>query len=233
VNLATYSARFYEGRYAAGVLAGRMSKTGVFGYVAAFPIPEVLQGINAFTLGARSVNPKAVTKVVWTSSWFDPGKERAAADTLIAGGADVITHHTDSTAVAQAGEEKGVFSIAYNSDQSKYGPKTCLTAITHDWSAYYIRRVKAVLDGSWKSIDTWGGVKEGMTKLAPFNAAVPDAVRKEVEGVMAAIAAGTRKPFAGPIADQEGKAKIAAGQGMADKDIAEMKWFVDGVQGKI
>ncbi len=233
VNLATYSARFYEGRYAAGVLAGRMSKTGIFGYVAAFPIPEVLQGINAFTLGARSVNPKAVTKVVWTSSWFDPGKERAAADTLIAGGADVITHHTDSTAVAQAAEEKGVFSIGYNSDQSKYGPKTCLTAITHDWSAYYIRRVKAVLDGSWKSIDTWGGVKEGMTKLAPYNAAVSDAVRKEVDGVMAAIAAGTRKPFGGPIADQEGKVKIPAGQTMADKDIAEMKWFVDGVQGKI
>ncbi len=233
VNLATYSARFYEGRYAAGVLAGRMSKSGIFGYVAAFPIPEVLQGINAFTLGARSVNPKATTKVVWTSSWFDPGKERAAADTLIAGGADVVTHHTDSTAVAQAAEEKGVFSIAYNSDQSKYGPKTCLSAITHDWSAYYIRRVKAVLDGSWKSIDTWGGVKEGMTKLAPFNAAVPEAVRKEVAGVMAAIGAGTRKPFAGPLADQDGKIKVPAGQAMADKDIAEMKWFVDGVQGKI
>lgn len=233
VNLATYSARFYEGRYAAGVLAARMSKTGVFGYVAAFPIPEVLQGINAFTLGARSVNPKATTKVVWTSSWFDPGKERAAADTLIAGGADVITHHTDSTSVAQAAEEKGVFSIAYNSDQSKYGPKTCLTAVTHNWNDYYIGRVKAAIGGTWKSIDTWGGVKEGMTKLAPYNAAVPEAVRKEVDGVMAAIGAGTRKPFAGPIADQDGKAKVAAGQAMADKDIAEMKWFVDGVQGKI
>ena len=233
VNLATYSARFYEGRYAAGVLAARMSKTGVFGYVAAFPIPEVLQGINAFTLGARSINPKAATKVVWTSSWFDPGKERAAADTLIAGGADVITHHTDSTSVAQAAEEKGVFSIAYNSDQSKYGPKTCLTAVTHNWNDYYIARVKAALGGTWKSIDTWGGVKEGMTKLAPYNAAVPDAVRKEVDAVMAAIGAGTRKPFAGPIADQDGKAKVAAGQAMADKDIAEMKWFVAGVQGKI
>ena len=232
-NLATYSARFYEGRYAAGVLAGRMSKTGVFGYVAAFPIPEVLQGINAFTLGARSVNPKATTKVVWTSSWFDPGKERAAADTLIAGGADVVTHHTDSTAVAQAAEEKGAFSIGYNSDESKYGPKTSLTAVTHYWNDYYIGRAKAVIAGTWTSTDTWGGVKEGMTRLAPYNAAVPEAVRKEVDAVLAGIAAGTVKPFGGPISDQDGKPRVAAGQAMADKDILAMKWFVAGVQGKI
>ena len=232
-NMATYSARFYEGRYAAGVLAGRMSKTGIFGYIAAFPIPEVLQGINAFTLGARSVNPRATTKVVWTSSWFDPGKERAAADALIAGGADVVTHHTDSTAIAQAAEEKGVFSIAYNSDQSKYGPKTCLTAVTHSWNDYYVGRVKAVLAGTWKSGDVLGGVKEGMTRLAPFNAAVPEVARTQVEVTMAAIGAGTIKPFAGPIADQDGKPRVAAGHAMADKDIAEMKWFVNGVQGKI
>jgi simple sugar transport system substrate-binding protein len=232
-NLATYSARFYEGRYAAGVLAGRMSKTGVFGYVAAFPIPEVLQGINAFTLGARSVNPKATTKVVWTSSWFDPGKERAAADTLIAGGADVVTHHTDSTAVAQAAEEKGAFSIGYNSDQSKYGPKTCLTAVTHIWSEYYIARAQAAIAGTWKSGDVWGGVKQGMIRLAPYNAAVPDAVRKQVDDVLAGIAAGTVVPFAGAIKDQDGKPRVAAGAALADKDILEMKWFVEGVQGKI
>lgn len=232
-NLATYSARFYQGRYAAGVLAGRISKSGVFGYVAAFPIPEVLQGINAFTLGARSVNPKATTRVVWTSSWFDPGKERAAADTLIAGGADVVTHHTDSTAVAQAAEEKGVYSIGYNSDQHKYGPKTSLTACTHVWNDYYIGRAKAVLAGTWTSTDTWGGVKEGMEKLAPYNAVVPDSVRKEVDAVMAGIGAGTVNPFAGPIRDQDGKPRVAAGQAMADKDILEMKWFAEGVQGKI
>ena len=232
-NLATYSARFYEGRYATGVLAGRMSKSGIIGYVAAFPIPEVLQGINAFTLGARSVNPKAQVKVVWTSSWFDPGKERAAADTLIAGGADIITQHTDSTAIAQAGEEKGVFTIAYNSDQSKYGPKTCLTAVTHNWADYYVGRVKAAIAGSWKSGDVWGGVKEGMTKLAPYAAAVPEAVRKETDAKITAIAAGTFKPFQGPINDQSGKAKVAAGQALTDKDILEMKWFVEGVQGNI
>jgi len=232
-NLATYSARFYEGRYATGIVAGRMSKSGIIGYVAAFPIPEVVQGINAFTLAARSVNPKAVVKVVWTSSWFDPGKERAAADTLIAGGADLITQHTDSTAIAQAGEEKGVFTIAYNSDESKYGPKTCLTAVTHNWADYYIGRVKAAIDGSWKAGDVWGGFKAGMTKLAPYGAAVPEAVRKETDAAIAAIASGAHVPFQGPINDQSGKVKVAAGKALKDDEILMMKWFVQGVQGTI
>ncbi|MCW3473585.1 BMP family ABC transporter substrate-binding protein [Limobrevibacterium gyesilva] len=232
-NVATYSARFYEGRYVAGMIAARMSKTGIMGDVAAFPIPEVVQGINAFTLGARSVNPKAQVKVVWTSSWFDPGKERAAADVLIAQGADVITHHTDSTAIAQVGEEKGVFTVAYNSDMAKYGPKTCLTAVTHVWGDYYVGRVKAAMAGTWTSGDTWGGFKDGMVKLAPYNAAVPDAVRQEAAAKIAQIADGSLKPFQGPIMDQSGKPKVAAGAAMSDKEIAEMKWFVEGVQGKI
>ena len=232
-NLATYSARFYEGRYVAGVIAGRMSKSGIVGYVAAFPIPEVVQGINAFLLGARSVNPKAQVKVVWTSSWFDPGKERAAADTLIAQGADFLTQHTDSTAVVQAGEEKGVMTIGYNSDMAKYGPKTCLTAVTMDWSGYYIGRVKAALASTWKSEDTWGGFKEGMIKMAPYNAIVPAEVKAEADAKIAAISAGTLKPFGGPIHDQAGKKVVAAGASMSDKDILEMKWFADGVQGKL
>jgi basic membrane protein A and related proteins len=232
-NLATYSARFYEGRYVAGVIAGRMSKSGIVGYVAAFPIPEVVQGINAFLIGARSVNPKAQVKVVWTSSWFDPGKERAAADTLIAQGADFLTQHTDSTAVVQAGEEKGVFTIGYNSDMSKYGPKTCLTAVTMDWGGYYIGRVKAVLAGTWKSEDTWGGFKEGMIKMAPYNAAMPTEVKSEADAKIAAITAGSLKPFGGPIKDQAGKIIVAAGTSMSDSDILGMKWFADGVQGKL
>jgi basic membrane protein A and related proteins len=232
-NVATYSARFYEGRYACGVIAGRMSKSGVSGYVAAFPIPEVIQGINAFLLGARSVNPNFVVKVVWTSSWFDPGKERAAADTLISQGADIITHHTDSTAIAQAGEEKGVPTIGYNSDLSKYGPKTCLTSVTDVWGDYYVGRVKAAIAGTWKSGDMWGGFGDGMLKLAPYSAAVPDAVRKETDARIADISTGTRKPFAGPISDQSGKVRIPAGSTLADRDILEMKWFAEGVQGNI
>jgi len=232
-NLATYSARFYEGRYATGIIAGAMSKSGVVGYVAAFPIPEVLQGINAFTLAARSVNPKLVVKVVWTSAWFDPGKERAAADTLIAGGADIVTHHTDSTAVTQAGEEKGVFTIGYNSDMGKFGPKTSLTAVTHQWGDYYTGRVKAAIAGTWTAGDTWGGFKAGMTKLAVYGQAVPDPVRQQTDAAIAGIAAGTLKPFSGPIADQDGKPKLAAGKSLADADILGMNWFVQGVQGKI
>ncbi len=232
-NLGTYSARFYEARYLSGIVAGRMSKSGVIGYVAAFPIPEVLQGINATLLGARSVNPNATIKVVFVSTWFDPGKERAAADTLISQGADVIDHHTDSTAVAQAGEEKGVYTIAYNSDQSKYGPKTCLTAVTHVWDKFYIKNVSSVLDGTWKSADVWGGVNAGMVALAPLNPVIPGSVRDEVAAATAKIGSGELKPFSGPIKDQSGAVKVAAGTSMTDADILKMDWFAEGVQGKL
>ena len=232
-NLSTYSARFYEGRYLAGIVAGRMSKSGIIGYVAAFPIPEVVQGINALLLGAQSVNPAAQVKVIWTSSWFDPGKERAAADTLISQGADFVANHTDSPAVVQAAEEKGVLSVGYNSDMAKYGPKTCMTSVVITWNAYYIAAARMVIDGKFKSADTWGGVKDGMIGMAPFNSAVPAAVQAEVKAKAAAIAAGTLKPFAGPLKDQAGKAKLAAGASLSDKAIGEMNWFAAGVQGKL
>ncbi len=232
-NVSTYSIRFYEGRYVAGILAGRMSKSGILGYVGAFPIPEVIQGVNAMLLGARSVNPKAEIKVVWTSSWFDPGKERAAADTMIAQGADVVTHHTDSTAVVQAGEEKGVWAIGYDSDMRKYAPKWQLTAVTFDWTSYYTGAVKKGMDGTWVSDDFWGGFYDNMIVLAPLNEAVPASVAAEVKTATDAIAAGTLKPFTGPVKDQSGATKIAAGQTLPEKDVEEMKWFVEGVQGKI
>jgi len=232
-NMGTYSARFYEGRYLAGMLAGHMSKSGVAGYVAAFPIPEVVQGINAFILGAQSVNPKMTVKVVWTSSWFDPGKERAAADTLIAQGADFMTHHTDSTAVVQAGEEKGIYTVGYNSNMAKYGPKTCLTAVTMVWDGYYTDTAKAALDGTWKPTDVWGGIKDGMIAMAPYNSAVPSAVLQDVAAKQAQIATGTLKPFTGPVKDQNGKTQIAANTSLSDKEILEMHWFADGVQGKL
>lgn len=232
-NLATYSARFYEGRYLSGIVAGGMSKTGVIGYVAAFPIPEVVMGINATLLGARTVNPNATIKVVFISSWFDPGKERAAADTLISQGADLVTHHTDSTAVAQAGEEKGVYTISYNSDMAKYGPKTVLTGVTHVWDRYYIDRVNAVLNGTWKPVDTWGGVGQGMIALAPLNAAVPADLRAKLDAATAKIADGSLKPFSGMIKDQGGATKVAAGASMSDQDIEGMSWFAEGVQGTL
>ena len=232
-NVSTYSGRFYEGRYLTGLIAGRMTKSNVIGYVAAFPIPEVVQGINAVTLAARSVNPKVEVKVVFVSSWFDPGKERAAADTLISQGADVVMHHTDSTAVVQAGEEKGVWSFGYDSDMAKFGPKSQLTAVTMVWDQYYIDKTKAAMAGTWKSDDTWGGLKSGMVKLAPLNAAIPDAVKAEVADVQGKIESGATMPFAGPVKDQSGAEKIAAGKSLSDGDILGMNWFVEGVQGKL
>lgn len=230
-NVATYSARFYEGRTLSGLIAGHMTRSKVLGFVAAFPIPEVLQGINAFTLAARSVSPDVQVKVVYTSSWFDPGKERAAADTLIAQGADVLTHHTDSTAVVQAGEEKGVPTIGYNSDLSRFGPKTCVTSIMMEWEAYYLGRARAALDGTWSATDTWGGMAVGMIRMASLGASVPAAARAALEARQAEIVAG--KPvFAGPIKDQAGQTRVAAGAALDDKDILSMNWFVEGVQGK-
>ena len=232
-NVSTYSARFYEGRYLTGLIAGRLTKSNVIGYVAAFPIPEVVQGINAVTIAARSVNPNVTVKVVFVSTWFDPGKERAAADTLISQGADVVMHHTDSSAIVQGAEEKGVWSFGYDSDMLKFGPKTNLTSVTMDWDQYYIAETKAAIAGSWKSGDTWGGLKSGMVKLGPLNAAVPDPVKAEVAAAQAKIEAGTLLPFAGPLKDQTGAVKVAAGSALSDGDILGLNWFVEGVQGKL
>jgi simple sugar transport system substrate-binding protein len=232
-NVGTYSARFYEGRYLTGMVAGKMTKSNTLGYVAAFPIPEVVQGIDAFTLGARAVNAKVQVKVIWTSSWYDPGKEREAADALVSQGADVLTHHTDSTAVVQAAEEKHIYAVAYHSDMSKYGPHAELTAATHHWGQYYIREAKAVLDGKWQSGDVWGGIKDGMVGLAPFNSVVPKEVVALVEAKKADIAAGKFHPFQGPIKDNDGNIKVPAGQSMSDKEILALNWYVEGIQGKL
>jgi basic membrane protein A and related proteins len=232
-NVGIYNARFYEGRYLAGIVAGKMTKKNVAGYVGAFPIPEVLQGINAFMRGMKSVNPAAEMKVVWVNSWFDPGKEREAAVTLIAQGADVVTHHTDSTAVVQAAEEKGVWAVGYHSDMSKYGPKAHLTAATHLWGDIYTKAAQDVLAGKWKPMNVWGGIKDNMVKLAPINAAVPAEVKEQVAKVEKEIVAGKFHPFAGPIKDNEGKERVAAGKAMADDAMQKMDFYVEGVQGKL
>jgi simple sugar transport system substrate-binding protein len=232
-NLGIYNARFYEGRYLTGVVAGKMTKSNILGYVAAFPIPEVLQGINAFTRGARSVNPKAEVRVIWTSSWYDPGKERDAATTLISQNADVLTHHTDSTAVVQTAEEKGKYAIGYHSDMSKYGPKAHLTATTHHWGEYYTKAVSDVAAGTWKPSSIWGGMKDGMIKLAPLNAAVPADVKTQVAALEADIKSGKLHPFAGPVKDQDGKDRQAAGSNMSDEAMGKMDFYVEGVAGKL
>jgi simple sugar transport system substrate-binding protein len=232
-NVGTYNVRFYEGRYLAGMVAGAMSKSNIAGYVAAFPIPEVLMGINAFTLGMQSVNPAAQTKVIWTNSWYDPGREREAADVLVTQGADVLTHHTDSTAVVQAADEKGVYAVGYHSDMSKYGPRAHLTAVTHHWGDFYTQVTRDVIDGTWQSGDTWGGIKAGMVSLAPINPVVPADVVARVREKQEAIKSDNFHPFQGPIRDQDGKLRIAAGTRISDADLQKMDWYVQGVQGKL
>ena len=232
-NVGTYVARFYEGRYLSGIVAGKMTKSNVAGYIAAFPIPEVLRGINAFTLGMRSVNPKAEVKVIWTNSWFDPGREREAADVLITQGSDVVTHHTDSTAAVQAAEEKGVYAIGYHSDMSRYGPTAHLTAVTHHWGEFYTERAREVMNGSWSSQNVWGGIPEGMIGLAPLNAAVPADVATLVSETETAIRTGEFHPFTGPIKNQVGEEIVAAGVTMTDDELQKMEWYVEGVQGKL
>jgi basic membrane protein A len=232
-NVGTYNVRFYEGRYAAGVLAGRMTRTNTLGYVGAFPIPEVLQGINAFTLGARSVNPKAQVRVIWVSSWYDPGKERDAANALIGQGADIVTHHTDSTAVVAAAEEKGKMAIAYHSDMSRFGPKAQLAAVTHHWGEYYTKTAGSVLDGTWKPDSIWGGMKEGMIKIEAFNESVPKDIVDEVNARAAAIKAGEFHPFTGPIASNDGKEIATKGVVLTDGQLGKMDFYVQGVVGKV
>jgi len=178
-NVAASNARYYEGRYLAGVAAGRMTQTNVAGYVAGFPIPEVLQGINAFTLGMRSVNPKATVKVVWLNAWFDPPREREAAMSLFNQDVDVIAFHTGSTAVMVAAQERGKLAVAYHSDMRKVGPDGQIVAVTHQWGEYYTRRVKAVMDGSWQSGSVWGGVKDGMIRVGDFGPKVQKRKSKE------------------------------------------------------
>jgi basic membrane protein A and related proteins len=232
-NVAAANARYYEGRYLAGIAAGRMTKTHLAGYVAGMPIPEVLQGINAFTLGMRSVDPKARVKVLWLDTWFDPGKERDAAMALMDQGADVLSFHTASTAVMAAAQERGKLAIAYHSDMRKVAPDAQLLAVTHQWGDYYKRRTQAVLDGTWKPTNTWGGVKEGMIRVGWFGPKVPKAVQDEVLARQKDIASGRLRPFAGPIADNEGHVVIARGQVLTDPQILAMNYLVSGVQGKV
>lgn len=232
-NVGTYFDRIYEARYLTGVVAGYMSKSNVLGYIGAFPIPEVVRGINAFTLGARSVNPDIKVKVVWVNTWFDPAKEREAANSLIDQKADVITFHTDSPAAVQAAENAGIYAVAYHSDMSAYGPTAQLTAAIHNWHGFYEKQVKAVMDGTWKSGDVWEGLASGMTKIAPLNKAVPKKVADEVKALSDKIVAGTFHPFTGPIKDQSGKLILKAGEVMQDGALLGMDYYVEGVDGKL
>jgi len=231
-NVNTYNARYYEARYLAGLLAGKTSRSGVAGYVAGFPVPEVIQGINAFALGMRAANPQASVKVLWIDTWFDPARERDAAATLVNQGADVLTNHSGSTAVAQLAEERGVGLVAYQSDMRGIAPRAQLTAITHEWGGYYTRVALEMLAGTWHVQPVWGGMKDGFVKLAPLAARVPADVAALVREREADIVGGRFHPFSGRIVDRQGRVRLQGGV-MADGQIQTMNWFVDGVVGSL
>jgi basic membrane protein A and related proteins len=232
-NVATYSARFYEGRYIQGQIAAKMTKSNIIGYIVSFPIPEVISGINATMLGAQSVNPNVKFKIIWVNSWFDPGKEADAAKTLIDQGADILTQHTDSPAAMQIAEQRGIHAFGQSSDMIKFGPKAQLTADTDYWGNYYIERAKLVLDGKWTSTDTWDGLDKGMVVMSPYTN-MPDDVKAMAAKTEAAIKSGALHPFKCPITAQDGTTvECKGGTRLADGQILGMDFYVKGVDDKV
>ncbi|MES0030884.1 BMP family ABC transporter substrate-binding protein [Mesorhizobium sp. M0040] len=230
-NLGIYNARFYEGRYVLGQIAAKQSKSGVAGYIVSFPIPEVVMGINSFMLGAQSINPNFKAKIVWVNSWFDPGKEADAAKALFDQGADIIVQHTDSTAALQVAEERKLHGFGQSSDMIKFAPHAQLTSLTDEWGPYYISRVQAALDGTWKPDNVWLGIKDGAVKLAPFTN-MPDDVKAMAEATTKRIADGWN-PFTGPIAKQDGTPWLKEGEVADDATLLGMNFYVKGVDDKL
>jgi len=232
-NSGSYFARPYQARYLTGYVAGSKTKSNVLGYVASFPIPEVIRGINAFTKGAMEANPDITVKVVWASTWYDPAKELEAAEALILQGADVLTQHTDSPAVVKAAQSKGVYAIGYHSDMSAFGEDAHLTAAVHNWGSFYVNKAQAVIDGTWKSEDLWYGIEKGVTDISPFNNEVPKSVQKAVLDKKAAIADGSLKVFDGPVYNQAGELIVAEGETMSDGELKGFDWYVKGIEGQL
>ena len=218
--------------FRSGQIAAKMSKTGTAGYILTVPIPEVVAGINAFMLGAQSVNPDFKVKTVWIFDWYNPGKEADAAKVLFSQGADIIVQHTDSAAPLQVAEEQGKHGFGQASDMIKFAPKAQYTAIVDNWRPYYVRRVKDVLDGTWKSQSSWDGMAEGTVSLAPFTN-LPDDVVKMATETSDAIKSGKLHPFTGPITKQDGTVVGEAGKPLADGDILGMNWYVKGIDDQL
>jgi simple sugar transport system substrate-binding protein len=232
-NLRVYEGRFYEDAYLAGVIAGKMTKSNILGFVGSFPIPEVLRNINAYTLGAQSVNPKIRTKVVWVNTWFDPPKESEAAQSLINQKADVLLQNTDSTAVLQTAEKNGKFAFGWDSDMSAFAPKAHLASAVLTWAPYYEKAVNDVLNNTWKTEMTKWGTKEGMNDLVKINDAVPEDVRKKIDELKAGLKDGSFAVFKGPISDNSGKVVLPKDEVADDAWKGKINFFVKGVEGKV
>lgn len=229
-NVSTYNSKFHEGRACLGTISGMMSKSGTLGYLGSYKVPEVVLGVNSFALSAQKKNPDAKVKLVMIDSWFDPPKEAAATQALIALGCDVVTTHTDSPAALQILEQKGLYGFGQGADMSRFAPHAHLTAIEDYWGPYYVERAKDVLNGTWVSKDTWDGFKEGTVRLAPYNKEVPANVVAASDAIRSGYMDGSFNIFTGPIYDQEGKLRVKDGEVMSDADLAVIDWFVKGVE---
>ena len=233
-NLATYSARFYEGRAVQGHIAGHMTTSNIIGYIGSFPIPEVIRGINSSYLAAKAVNPDVQFKIVWAYTWFDPAKEAEAANVLIEQGADVILQHTDSTAPQAAAQAKGnVITFGQASDMAEYGPMPRVSSIIDNWAPYYIDRTRAVMDGTWETHQVWEGIGDGMVKIGEISDAVPAEVKASAEALRDSIAAGETHPFTGPVNKQDGSVWLAEGEKADDGTLLGMNFYVEGIEGDI
>lgn len=233
-NVSTYSARFYEGRAVQGHIAGSMTESNIIGYIASYPIPEVIRGINSAYIHAKKVNPDVEFKVIWVYTWFDPAKEADAAKALIEQGADVVLQHTDSTAPHAAAQEAGgVVTFGQASDMSAYAPFPRVSAILDLWGPYYVERTRAVKEGTWDSVDTWHGIGDGMVGIGEITDAVPSSVRDEAMALKASLADGSYHAFTGPLNKQDGTPWLAEGETAGDGDLAGMNFYLEGISGEI
>lgn len=231
-NVSTYNSKFYQGRYVLGQIAASVSEAGVAGYIASFPIPEVVRGINAFMLGAQSVDPDFEVKVVWVNTWFDPGRESDAAKALVDQGVDIMVQHTDSTAPMQVAGERGIKAFGQASDMHAFGERTQLTSIIDDWASYYIERVGAVLDGTWEQVDVWGGMQEGHVIMAPYWN-MPYEVAARANMTETRIMVGDFEPFTGPISKQDGTPWLAEGERATEEALLGMNFYIEGVDDQL
>jgi basic membrane protein A and related proteins len=232
-NVGTYLGRFEEPRFLTGMIAGKMTKSNIIGFIGAYPIPEVIRGIGAFTQGLRTTNPQAKVRVVWVQSWYDPAKEREAAQALVNLGADILTQHTDSAAAVQLAEEKGIFAFGYNTDMSQFGAKAHLTSAINQWGKYYTDRALSVINNIWKSDAVWDGIAAGMVDISPMNSLIPGDVQELVNAKREEFVRGTAHPFVGPIKDQQGVVRVPKGKVLDDRGQLAMDWYVEGVEGSI
>ncbi len=233
-NMASYNARFYEGRYIQGVIAGHVTKTNTLGYVASFPVPEVIRGINSTYLAAKSVNPDVKLKIIWVNTWYDPMKEAEAAKVLIDQGVDILMHHTDSTAVMQEAEKhENVYGFGKAFDMTRFAPNSHLTSVVNKWAPYYVERVRAVLDGTWEAKETWGGFGLKLIEMAPFNSAVPADVRVLAEQTQKDISSGKFHPFTGPLKSQDGTVLLQEGEVATDEFLLNMHVYVEGIDSRL